>query len=41
VDSQVVQLQASGADAVFVGGIPKFNAMALRKVRDLNWNPFM
>jgi branched-chain amino acid transport system substrate-binding protein len=39
VDSQVVQLQASGADALFVGGIPKFNAMTLRKVRDLGWNP--
>jgi branched-chain amino acid transport system substrate-binding protein len=39
VDSQVVQLHATGADALFVGGIPKFNAMALRKVRDLNWNP--
>jgi branched-chain amino acid transport system substrate-binding protein len=39
VDSQVVQLHASGADAVFVGGIPKFNAMALRKVRDLGWDP--
>ncbi|MDR3531210.1 MAG: ABC transporter substrate-binding protein [Rhodopila sp.] len=39
VDSQVVQLQASGADALFMGGIPKFNAMTLRKVRDLNWNP--
>jgi branched-chain amino acid transport system substrate-binding protein len=39
VDSQVVQLHASGADALFMGGIPKFNAMTLRKVRDLNWNP--
>ena len=39
VDSQVVQLHASGADALFMGGIPKFNAMTLRKVRDLNWEP--
>ena len=39
VDSQVVQLRASGADALFMGGIPKFNAMTLRKVRDLDWNP--
>ncbi|HEX2943278.1 MAG TPA: ABC transporter substrate-binding protein [Rhodopila sp.] len=39
VDSQIVQLQASGADALFTSGIPKFTAMALRKVRDLNWNP--
>jgi len=39
VDSQMVQLRASGADALFMGGIPKFNAMTLRKVRDLNWDP--
>jgi branched-chain amino acid transport system substrate-binding protein len=39
VDSQVVQLQSSGASALFMAGIPKFNAMTLRKVRDLNWNP--
>jgi ABC-type branched-subunit amino acid transport system substrate-binding protein len=39
VDSQVVALRASGADALFMGGIPKFNAMTLRKVRDLGWDP--
>jgi branched-chain amino acid transport system substrate-binding protein len=39
VDSQVLALHASGADAIFVAGIPKFNAMTLRKVRDLNWDP--
>jgi len=39
VDSQVVQLRGSGADTLFMGGIPKFNAMTLRKVRDLNWDP--
>src|ERR1700733_15266404 len=39
VDSQVVQLQASGADALFMAGIPKFNAMTLRKVRELKWDP--
>jgi ABC-type branched-subunit amino acid transport system substrate-binding protein len=39
VDSQIVQLQASGADALFAASIPKFTAMALRKVRDLTWNP--
>ncbi len=39
VDSQVVQLHASGADALFMGGLPKFNAMTLRKVRDLDWDP--
>ena len=39
VDSQVVQLHSSGADAVFIATIPKVTAMSLRKIRDLNWNP--
>jgi len=39
VDSQVVQLHSSGADALFVASIPKVTAMALRKVRELNWDP--
>ena len=39
VDSQIVELHASGANALFMGGIPKFAAMTLRKVRDLNWDP--
>jgi branched-chain amino acid transport system substrate-binding protein len=39
IDSQIVELQGSGADALFTEGIPKFCAMAIRKVRDLNWNP--
>jgi len=39
VDSQVVALRSSGADALFMAGIPKFNAMTLRKVRDMGWDP--
>src|SRR5580658_188305 len=39
VDSQVVQLQSSGADAFFAASIPKVTAMALRKVREMAWNP--
>ena len=39
VDSQIVQLQATGADALFAATIPKVTAMALRKVRELGWNP--
>jgi ABC-type branched-subunit amino acid transport system substrate-binding protein len=39
VDSQVVQLHSSGADALFAASIPKVTAMALRKVRDLTWDP--
>jgi hypothetical protein len=39
VDSQIVSLHGSGADTLFTSGIPKFCAMALRKVRDLGWDP--
>ncbi|MBN8896963.1 MAG: ABC transporter substrate-binding protein, partial [Rhodospirillales bacterium] len=39
VDSQILQLQSAGADAVFIPSVPKFTGMALRKVRELNWNP--
>jgi branched-chain amino acid transport system substrate-binding protein len=39
VDSQIVQLQSSGADTLFAASIPKVTAMALRKVRELAWNP--
>jgi len=39
IDSQIMQLQASGAD-VFVGfSLPKFTAMAIRKVYDIGWRP--
>ena len=39
VDSQIAQLQASGADALLVAAIPKFAAQAIRKVHDLGWKP--
>ena len=39
VDSQIVQLHSSGADALFAASIPKVTAMTLRKVRDLGWDP--
>jgi branched-chain amino acid transport system substrate-binding protein len=39
VDSQIVQLHSSGADTLFAPSIPKVTAMALRKVRDMAWNP--
>ena len=39
VDSQIVSLQASGANVLVVGGIPKFAAQAIRKVHELNWKP--
>jgi branched-chain amino acid transport system substrate-binding protein len=39
VDSQIAQLQASGADVLLVVATPKFAAQAIRKVHDLNWKP--
>lgn len=39
IDSQVLQLQASGADVFFDASTPKFSAMSIRKVADINWHP--
>jgi branched-chain amino acid transport system substrate-binding protein len=39
IDSQITSLQASGADALLVGAIPKFAAQSIRKVHDLGWKP--
>jgi len=39
VDSQIVSLQASGADVLLVAATPKFAAQAIKKVHDLNWHP--
>jgi branched-chain amino acid transport system substrate-binding protein len=39
VDSQIVSLQASGADLFFNVATPKFSAMAMRKVWDIGWRP--
>ena len=39
VDSQILQLHSAGVDTLYVSSIPKVTAMALRKVRDLGWNP--
>ena len=33
------QLQASGADPLYDASTPKFSAMAIRKVADLDWHP--
>jgi ABC-type branched-subunit amino acid transport system substrate-binding protein len=37
VDSQVVNLKSSGAEALFIAGTPKFAAQAIRKVAELGW----
>ncbi len=39
VDSQIVSLQASGADTFFNVTTPKFAAQAIRKVYDIGWRP--
>jgi branched-chain amino acid transport system substrate-binding protein len=39
VDSQIVQLQASGADVFVDITTPKFAAQAVRKVYDIGWKP--
>jgi branched-chain amino acid transport system substrate-binding protein len=39
IDSQIVELQSSGANVLLVAGIPKFAAQSIRKVHDLNWKP--
>ena len=39
VDSQIVALQASGADVLLTAAIPKVAAQAIRKVYDIGWRP--
>jgi branched-chain amino acid transport system substrate-binding protein len=39
VDSQVVNLKASGADIFFNVTIPKFAAQAIRKAAEIDWKP--
>ncbi len=39
IDSQIVNLKASGADTFFNVTIPKFAAQAIRKAFDIGWKP--
>ena len=39
VDSQIVTLQGSGADVLFIFATPKFAAQAIRKTYDMGWKP--
>jgi branched-chain amino acid transport system substrate-binding protein len=39
IDSQVINLKASGADVFFNVTTPKFAAQAIRKVAELGWKP--
>jgi branched-chain amino acid transport system substrate-binding protein len=39
VDSQIVELQRSGANVVLLAALPKAAAQAIRKMHDIGWNP--
>lgn len=39
IDSQIAELQGSGANVFLMAGIPKFAAQSIRKVYDLQWKP--
>jgi hypothetical protein len=39
VDSQIVALKGSGADVLVTAAIPKFAALAIRKVYEVGWKP--
>jgi len=39
IDSQIVSLQASGADVFYDVSTPKFAAQAIRKTYDIGWKP--
>jgi branched-chain amino acid transport system substrate-binding protein len=39
IDSQIVELQNTGANVLLVAALPKFAAQSIRKVYDSNWKP--
>ena len=39
IDSQILELKASGADVLFEASTPKFSAMSIRKCADIDWHP--
>jgi branched-chain amino acid transport system substrate-binding protein len=39
IDSQLVALQQAGVNVVFDASTPKFSAMSIRKVAELDWHP--
>ncbi|WP_027526889.1 ABC transporter substrate-binding protein [Bradyrhizobium sp. Ec3.3] len=41
VDSQVVTLKSSGAQALFIAGTPKFAAQAIRRAAESGWKPMI
>ncbi|WP_207540911.1 ABC transporter substrate-binding protein [Sabulicella rubraurantiaca] len=41
IDSQIVQLQSTGADVLVCGILPRFATQAIRRVHDIGWRPMM
>lgn len=41
IESQVVNLKATGADVLVLGTTPKFAAQAIRRVYDVGWRPML
>ena len=39
VDSQIVELKSAGCDVLVTVAIPKFGALAIRKVAEIEWKP--
>jgi branched-chain amino acid transport system substrate-binding protein len=39
LDSQIIQLQASGCDVLVTVAIPKFGSLAIRKMAEIDWKP--
>ena len=39
VNSQIVQMKAAGCDTFLLIAIPKFEALAIRKVAEIEWKP--
>lgn len=39
VETQIIELKESGADVLMTAAIPKFAALAIRKMYDIGWNP--
>ncbi len=39
VNSQIIQLQASGCDVLVTVAIPKFGSLAIRKMAEIEWKP--
>ncbi|KWV60719.1 branched-chain amino acid ABC transporter substrate-binding protein [Bradyrhizobium macuxiense] len=41
IESRVVSLKASGAEAFLIAGTPKFAAQAIKKASEIGWTPLM